>query len=447
MFNLLPQTMRNCEGVSRRASLQIGGLAGLGLGLPQLLAAERSAQNSNRETKDVNCILIWTRGGTSHHDTFDPKPDAPTSVKGEFGVIDTAVPGIQFTDIVPNMAKELKRFALLRSWNPQNGSHGTADQFVMSGRKFNAALPYPTYGSVVSWYKGFKNALPPFVQLGSQVDRRFGGGLAGILGLEHNAFEILADPNAKNFTVRDISFPGGVTNTRVDRRKRMLAAMDKLQRQAEQPAGKDVQAPAFDALDEHFKAAFDMITAPETKTAFKIEEETDALRDKYGRHTFGQNCLLARRMIESGVRFVTVTDGGWDTHSNNFKSLKSSRIPPVDQGLPALLTDLEDRGLLDSTLVVWLTDFGRTPNINSASGRDHWASAGFAIMAGAGVPGGSVIGATDEEGGRPIRNEYLSADIATTIYHKLGIPEDIIAQAPDGRPVRLIEGHTIREWV
>lgn len=441
MFNLLPQRLRDCEGVSRRGLLQMGGLAGLGVSLPQVLASERAAQSEGRPTSDVNCILVWTQGGTSHHDTFDPKPNAPTSVKGEFGVIDTAIPGIQFTEILPTMARELKRFAVLRSWNPQNGSHGTADQFVMSGRKFNASLHYPTYGSVVSWYKGFRNALPPFVQLGSSVDRRFGGGLAGILGLEHNPFEILADPNAKNFNVRDISYPGGVTRERVDRRKRMLSAMDDLQRQA------DVQAGAFDALDEHFKAAFDMITAPETKTAFRIEEESDALRDQYGRHKFGQSCLLARRMIENGVRFVTVTDGGWDTHQNNFKSLKDSRIPPVDQGLPALLADLEDRGLLDKTLVVWLTDFGRTPNVNSASGRDHWASAGFAIMAGAGIPGGSVLGATDEEGGRPIRDEYFSADIAATVYHKLGLPGDLIAQAPDGRPVRLIEGHPIKEWI
>lgn len=440
MLHLQPRSFRDCERVSRRASLQVGGLSLLGLNLPGLIAAERSAVAAGRETPDTNCILIWTQGGTSHHDTFDPKPDAPTSVRGEFGVIDTAVPGVQFTEIVPNMARELNRFALLRSWNPQNGSHGVADQYAMTGRRFNASLHYPTYGSVVSWYKGFRSALPPFVQLGSSIDRRFGGGLAGILGLEHNPFEILADPNAKNFTVRDISYPGGVSNERVDRRRQMLTAIDEVQRQA------DVQPKAFDALDENFRAAFEMITAPETKTAFRIEEETDELRDRYGRHKFGQNCLLARRLIESGVRFVTVTDGGWDTHQNNFKSLRDSRIPPVDQGLPTLLADLEDRGLLDSTLVVWLTDFGRTPNVNSASGRDHWASAGFAVMAGAGVPGGSVLGATDDEGGRPIRNEYTTEDIAVTIYQKLGIPADLIAQAPDGRPVRLVEGHPIREW-
>ncbi len=441
MLNFLPTTNRNCESISRRHMLQIGSLTGLGLSLPGFLSTQAANAASTSSSKENNCILIWTRGGTSHHDTFDPKPNAPVSVKGEFGVIDTAVPGVQFTEIVPTMAKELNRFGLLRSWNPQNGSHGTADQFVMSGRKFNAGVHYPTFGSVVGWQKGFKTALPPFVQLGSNVDQRFGGGMAGILGLEHNPFEVLADPNAKKFDVRDITPPQGVNSERIDRRQRMLSKIDSLQAYAEnQPA-------AFEAIDEHYQAAINMITAPETKKAFQIDEESDALRDKYGRNRVGQSCLLARRMIQSGVRFVTVTDGGWDTHSNNFKALKDSRIPPVDQGLPALLADLEDRGMLDSTLVVWLTDFGRTPNINSASGRDHWASSGFAIMAGAGIPGGSVVGATDEEGGKPIRNEYTSADIAATIYSKLGLPTDLIAHAPDGRPIRLIEGEPIREWM
>lgn len=441
MLNLLPGTFRDCERVSRRSALQIGALAGLGVSLPAWFAAKRAAADEGRPLVDRNCILIWTQGGTSHHDTFDPKPQAPASVKGEFGVIDTAVPGVQFTEICPNMARELGRFALLRSWNPENGSHGVADQFVMSGRKFNPAVHYPTFGSVVSWYKGFKTALPPFVQLGTAIDNRFGGGMPGILGLEHNPFTITTDPNAANFTVRDITPPAAVPGERIGRRQQMLAAIDDLQQRAE------LQPTAFDALDENFKAAFNMITAPETKRAFNLEEEPAELRDKYGRNRFGQSCLLSRRMIESGVRFVTITDGGWDTHADNFKSLKNSRIPPVDQGLPALLTDLADRGLLDSTLVVWLTDFGRTPGINSASGRDHWASAGFAIFAGAGIPGGSVLGATDDEGGKPIRDEHTSEDMAVTIYEKLGMPSDLIAQAPDGRPVRLIEGHPIREWM
>ncbi len=441
MLHLLPESLRDCERVTRRGLLQIGSISALGLSLPQLLAARKANASAGNASKDVSCILIWTQGGTSHHDTFDPKPNAPQSVRGEFGFISTAIPGVQFTDVVPNMARELNRFALLRSWNPQNGSHGIADQYVMSGRRFNGAVPYPTFGSVVSWNKGFQSALPPFMQLGSSIDRRFGGGSSGILGSEHNAFEITADPNAANFTVRDISLPGGVDSDRLSRRHKMLAAVDQLQRQT------DRQPAAFAALDEHYQAAINMITAPETKRAFKIEEETKELRDRYGRNRFGQSCLIARRLVENGVRFVTITDGGWDTHANNFKSLKNSRLPPIDQAIPTLLADLEDHGLLDTTLVVWLTDFGRTPNINSASGRDHWASAGFAIMAGAGVPGGAVLGATDEEGARPIQNEYSSEDIGVTIYEKLGLSPELIANTADGRPIRLIEGHPIKEWM
>jgi len=178
-----------------------------------------------------------------------------------------------------------------------------------------------------------------------------------------------------------------------------------------------------------------------------LSEEPAELRDAYGRNKFGQSCLLARRLIEAGVRVVTLTDGGWDTHADNFKALKNSRIPPLDKGLPQLLIDLENRGLLATTLVIWLTDFGRTPKINSASGRDHWANTGFAIMAGAGIPGGSVVGATDDDGGNVAKDEYTSEDIASTVYAKLGIPTDPIATTVDGRPVRLIEGETIKEWM
>jgi len=431
----------DCEAVDRRSFLQIGALAGLGMSLPTWLNARSALAAPGKASNDVNCILIWSQGGVSHHDTLDPKPGAPVSVKGEFNVIDTAVPGVKFTEICPTMAKELKRFAVLRGWNPHNGSHGTADQWVMSGRQFNPAVPYPCYGSVVSHYKGFKSSMPPFIQLGSSIDHRFGGGTAGVLGLEFNPFEILSDPNTDKFSVRDITPPSGVTMDRVDRRRRMLTAVDRLQRAV------DLQPAAYEALDENYKTALQMITAPETKRAFAIDEEDAALREAYGKNKFGQSCLLARRLVESGVRFVTVTDGGWDTHANNFKSLKDSRIPPVDKALPQLLIDLEQRGLLANTLVCWFSDFGRTPKINSASGRDHWATAGFAVMAGAGVPGGSVLGSTDDEGGFVTKDEYASEDIAATVYTKLGIPVDLIAQAQDGRPVRLIEGKPIKEWI
>jgi uncharacterized protein (DUF1501 family) len=424
-----------CDGVNRRSFLQIGALGGLGLSLSTYL--QQAAATTNK--LPTNCILIWTRGGTSHHDTLDPKPDAPTSVRGEYDVIDTAIPGVKFTEICPNLAKHADKFSVLRGWNPRNGSHGTADQYVMSGRKFNQAVAYPTFGSVMSHYHGFRTAMPPFIQLGTNVDRRFGGGSSGILGLEHMPFEIDADPNADKFSVRDITPPTGVSFARIDRRQSALARLDALQRNT------DIQQTAFAALDEHYEAAINMITAPETKQAFDLEKEDAKLREAYGKNRFGQSCLLSRRLIEAGVRFVTVTDGGWDTHSNNFKSLKTL-IPPVDQGLPQLLLDLEDRGMLDTTLVCWFTDFGRTPKINSASGRDHWSTAGFAVMAGAGIPAGTILGATDAEGGYVSKDEYFTDDIAATVYSKLGLPTDLIANAPDGRPVRLIEGRPIREW-
>ncbi|MCA9165037.1 MAG: DUF1501 domain-containing protein, partial [Planctomycetales bacterium] len=434
-----PTKLRDCERAGRRQFLlEVGSLAPLGLSLPLLLQAQSRANAATHEAKETNCILVWPRGGTSHHDTFDPKPEAAADVRGEFGVIDTAIPGVKFTEHVPTFAKELNRFALLRNLNPRNGSHGTADAIMMSGHKFNPAITYPCFGSVVAKEHGPRGVMPPFMQIGTQVDRRFGGGLAGYLGIAHNAFELPGDPNAENFTVRDITPPSGVSLERLARRQAALERIDRFQADVSQPAD------SLTAISDYYEHAFSMITSPETQRAFELSQEDTALRDRYGRHTFGQSCLLARRLVESGVRFVTVTSGGWDTHSNNFDGLKKL-LPPVDQGLPMLLEDLEQRGLLDTTLVVWLTDFGRTPKINSAAGRDHWSTAGFAIFAGAGVQGGAVIGATDDEGAKPVDAEYYPSDIAATIYAKLGIPLDKIHIAPDGRPMRLCEGRPIPE--
>ena len=359
-------------------------------------------------------------------------------MRGEFNFIGTALPGIQFTDEVPTFARELKRFALLRSLNPRNGSHGTADAIMLSGHRFNSSITYPCYGCVVAKEFGPRGVMPPYMQLGTNIDRRFGGGVAGYLGLGFNPFELPGDPNQKDFTVRDVTPPKGVNVERLQRRRSALATIDQFQRDVE---GK---ADVLKAIDDYYENAFGMITSPETQQAFSLDKEATSLRNNYGRSTFGQSCLLARRLIESGVRFVTVTSGGWDTHRDNFNGLKKL-LPPVDQGLPMLLQDLEHRGLLDSTLVVWLTDFGRTPKINSAAGRDHWSTAAFAVMAGAGTPAGVVIGKTDEEGAKPTEAEYYPDDIAATIYAKLGVPLDKIHIAPDGRPMRLVEGRVIPE--
>lgn len=438
MLNLLPGISSDCRGLQRRNFLQVGTLGGLGLGLPQWLRAKESRSSNDRE---MSCILVWTLGGTSHHDTFDPKPEAPQAIRGEFNTIPTAVPGVHFSELLPRLSKELNRYAVMRSLNPLTGAHGAADYVMLSGRRFSPVTIPPCYGSVISQQQGFKTLFPPFVQLGNAVNKFVGGGTAGFLGTAHNAFEIHTDPNNPAFTARDISLPTMIDRDRLARRSTMVQKIDALQRKV------DSEPEAYATIDKHVQSALKLISAPETKRAFDLNSEDPKLRDRYGRHPFGQRLLLSRRLIEAGVRFVTVSDNGWDTHADNFNALKTKLMPPVDEGFPQLLIDLEERGMLDTTLVVWLTDFGRTPQINAASGRDHWATSGFAVMAGAGIPGGSVIGKTDAEGGRAIQDEYLPEDIAATIYTKLGVPLDLMLPSQDGRLLRLNDGRVIREWM
>jgi len=419
--------------------LQVGSLTPLGLSLPALLRSQTAvAKTKFGPHQDVNCILIWTRGGTSHHETLDPKPQAKASIRGDFGTVNTALPGIRFSDQMPKFARHLKSFTVMRNFNPRNGSHATADAIMMSGKRFNPSITFPCYGSVVAKEKGFRTNLPPFAQIGTNVDHRFGGGYAGFLGLAYNAFVLPGDPNAKNFTVRDITPPKGISLKRLDRRRQALQAIGSLQR------GLDSRPDALQAIDKYYRNAFSMITSPATQKAFDLNTEKTSVRDEYGRTSLGQSCLLARRLIEAGTRFVTVTSGGWDTHTQNFKRLKSL-LPPLDSAFPALIADLKQRGLLETTLVVWLTDFGRTPIINSAAGRDHWSSAATLCMAGAGTPGGQVVGRTDEIGSHPVGQEYYTPALAATIYSKLGISLDTIHTAPDGRPIRLCEGKPIKE--
>ena len=273
MLDLPTRSIQKQDRISRRNVLQIGALGGLGISLPMALASKQALAKAGKSDSDINCILIWTQGGTAHQDTFDPKPDAPENIRGEFGTIATAIPGIPFTDMVPRMAKELKRFALLRGWAPRNSAHGIADQWVMSGRKFNQSLAYPCFGSVISQQRGAKTTMPPFAQLGGDVSRQYGGGTAGILGLQHNPLMLMGDPNAADFTVRDISPPRGMTSQRIDRRTSMLATIEALQRNA------DLQPEAFNALDKHYQTALTMITSPETKKVFEIDREDEGVRD------------------------------------------------------------------------------------------------------------------------------------------------------------------------
>jgi hypothetical protein len=436
VLKLFPQPTWNCQlGTRRRFLLEVGSLAGLGLSLDRVLRSQAAAA---APTRDMNCILIWTQGGTSHIDSIDPKPQASSDIRGEFGVIPTAVPGIPFSDLMQHFAKKLHTFAVLRNLNPQNGSHSVADAIMLSGKPFSPTLTYPCFGSVVAKVWGSRNSLPPFIQVGSHVDRRARGGTAGYLGIEYNPFELPGDPSSDKFSVRDVTPPGGISFSRVQRRKRALELLDNLPRKAEQ------HATAIEATDKFYQNAFDIIASPQTKKAFDLSAEKANVRDAYGRHYLGQGCLLARRLVESGSRFITVSSGGWDTHKDNFQRLRE-KLPPLDQAFPALVNDLHERGMLDSTLVVWMTDFGRTPVINANSGRDHSSTASFICMAGAGTPAGVVIGKTDATATRTEGGEYYSRDVAATIYTKLGFPLETAFTAPDGRPIFLCDGEPISE--
>jgi uncharacterized protein (DUF1501 family) len=438
MLDLFLGRAADCSGLSRRSFLQIGGLATFGLALPEFLRAREAVPVADR--KQVNCILLWMQGGPSHIDSFDPKPDAPAEIRGEFSSIPTTLPGIRFSEHLPRLAKATGDFSVIRGHDPKNGSHGTADHLMMSGHKFNASLPFPCYGSVVAKERGYKDGMLPFVQLGRFVDHRFNGGIAGFLGDEFNPFEVGEDPNAATFRVRDLSIENDAARARLDRRYSMLTDLEHYQKQVE---GAPVRA-----RDQFYEKAHGIITSPQAKKAFDIAAEPDRVRDRYGRTQLGQNCLLARRLIEAGVRFVTVTDGGWDTHVANFKSLKERLLPRVDAGFSALLEDLKLRGMLENTLVVWFGDFGRTPKVNPSAGRDHWATAGVACMAGGGIKPGQIVGQTNPLAEFVTDNPVTPQDLAATIYHCLGVPLHTWYKTQDGRPVELCpEGKPVRELV
>jgi uncharacterized protein (DUF1501 family) len=445
MFDLFHRrTSSECTGLSRRDFLRVGGLSALGLSLATYFRLHQQASASEeapRRRSDVNCILLWMHGGPSHIDTLDPKPDASVEVRGEFRAIPTVLPGARVCEHLPLLSRQMDKLSLIRGHDPQNGSHGHADHLMMSGHRFNPALPFPCYGSVVARERGYGGGMFPFVQLGRNIDRRFNGGIAGFLGDQYNAFEVHDDPSAAAFRVRDLSLASAADQSRLQRRYSILEELDGYQREIE-------SAPTVQARDEFYQRAHALITSPNAKRAFDLTLEPERVRDLYGRNALGQSCLLARRLIESGVHFVTVTDGGWDTHQNNFHSLADRLLPRLDRAYAALLQDLHQRGLLGNTLVVWFGDFGRTPKVNPSAGRDHWATAGVACMGGGGVRVGEVVGATNAQGEVVVDSPVRPQDIAATIYHALGIPLNTWYRSQDGRPIELVPtGRPVRQLV
>jgi hypothetical protein len=447
MFDFLTgRKSSDCRGLSRREFLRVGALSTLGLTLPAFLRLRHLQALANgpaASRRDVNCILLWMQGGPSHLDTFDPKPNAPAEIRGEFSTIPTRLPGIRISEHLPLLARQFDKLSLIRGHDPKNGSHGVADHLMMSGRPFNPAMAFPCYGSVVARERGYRNNMFPFVQLGRNIDRRFNGGVAGFLGDQYNPFEVTDDPAAAVFRVRDLSPPAGADPDRLDRRFAMLTEMDAAQSPLIASGSQQVEA-----RDAFYRRAHALVTSPAAQRAFNLDLESDRTRDQYGRNTLGQSCLLARRLIEAGVHFVTVTDGGWDTHTNNFRSLRERLLPRLDRAYAALLQDLHDRGLLDNTLVVWFGDFGRTPKVNPSAGRDHWSTAGVACMGGGGIKLGEVVGATNAAGEVVVNDPVSPQDLAATIYHALGVPLNTWLRAQDGRPIELVpEGRPIRQLI
>lgn len=423
-----------CDGMGRRDLLKVGLLTGWGLGLSQYFARLAVAQPLQPATAKA-CILVWLDGGPSHLETFDLKPDAPSEVKGPFRPIATNVPGIEYCELLAETAKLADKLTILRSVTSPLGEHGLANQYLLTGYEPTPSLVYPSFGSAMTHLQQQNAALPSYVAI-----PRAGSAGAGFLGSTCEPFATQGDPAKQDFRVPDIDFFSGVDAQRITRRRSFLAQLDQIQAEFER------SAPSGDPA---FAQAYRLVTSNEAKSAFDLSQEPQDVRARYGPRTFGQSCLLARRLVERGVPFVTINYSGWDTHADLVLQLKSGYsgadpgvglIPTFDLGFSALLGDLSERGLLEQTLVVAMGEFGRTPKLNSQGGRDHWPRVFSVAMAGGGVRGGQIIGSSDRMGESPRDQPITPKDLAFSAYTLLGLHPQTELRTPDGRPVQLNQG-------
>jgi hypothetical protein len=420
-----------CDGLTRREILKLGMVAPFGLSLTDYFRLRALAPLEKAD--EVSCILIWLDGGPSHLDTFDPKPDAPAEIRGDFKAIATSVAGVQICEHLPRTGRIMDRVALVRSLTHDLGNHDTGSRYLLTGHRPTPALEYPSLGSLVASQVGLSHALPPYIAIPEGVPSSGGG----FLPAPFNPFSVGGDPGAAGFQVRDLTPPEGVSFDRIDRRRAMLEVIDGFSGLVEGAIG-------MKGRDSFYEQAFRLMASPDAKAAFDLGKESQAVRSRYGHHRIGASCLLARRLIEAGTRFVTVVDTGWDHHQQIFKALPdayfpgSGKLPRLDQAYSALIEDLESRGMLEKTLVVLMGEFGRTPKINSQGGRDHWPRAGCALLAGGGVRGGQAIGETDAHGELPKDRAVSPEDLAQTILSILGIDTSKEIVAPGGRPVKIL---------
>lgn len=430
----------NCNGLGRRDFLQIGMGAVGGLAFSDILALRaQAAQARGKVSPDqINVILVWLDGGPSHYETFDPKPDAPQDIRGEFKSIPTSVPGVHFCETLPLLAKSFKKFSVVRSICHKDPNHGGGNHYLMTGCPTPVPVGcgafvsfHPSFGSMVSYERGVRNGLPAYMSLPSVS--RSGG--PNFLGAQHAPFVIGGDPSGKSFRVRDVAIPQSISEGRAMGRNELRVSLDRMQRIADKQA--DDPTVGF---DQFYAQGLELVTSPRAQAAFDLSKESEKTRKLYGENDFGQRLLLARRLAEVGVSFSVAYWGGWDHHRSLFKSYKADYAWKLDQGLNGLITDLEERGMLDSTLVLCLGEFGRTPKINKDGGRDHWPGAMSVLMAGAGIPGGQIVGATDPKGYYASENIYSPEDFAVTLYTKLGIDPHQLLHTSTGRPVHLVNG-------
>lgn len=427
---------RFCNGVTRRNALQIGSLGLLGgLGLPELLKQEAGAAGSR--AKAEACIMLFLEGGPSTIDMWDLKPDAPEEIRGPFRPIATSVPGTFVGEHCPLSAKAADKYSIIRSYSHEDNGHVTGYYYVMTGRRprfrdgQNSRIPanvlFPSIGSRVARELGLGGSVPSYINLPSPMD----AGGPGFYGPEYAPFVIESDPVQPDFEVRDLQLPSGITSARMSRRQRLLSGVEGLK---STPGGRAGE------LSTYYQKAHDLITSPAARKAFDIHSEPESLRKRYGYSTLGQCALLSRRLVEAGCRFIGVDNPGWDTHVDCFRSLKDDLVPQADRAFSALVTDLEERGMLESTLVIMMGEMGRTPRVNKSVGRDHWGKAQSVLIAGGGVRGGRVIGATDQHASKPIRDEVSIHDLHRTIFTLMGIATDKTYYTPLGRPVPVLEG-------
>ena len=431
MLNILPGGYRTCEGLSRRSLLKVGALSFGSLGLSTLLRSRAEAAASGRPSRDVSVILLWQGGGPSHLDMWDLKPQAPAEFRGTFSPIPSNVPGYQVGEHMPKIAKVCDKLCIVRSCTHPDSGHQSATHMLLTGYKPTNDIPsneVPSYGSIVAKEMGPRRAgFPAYVAV-PQGPR---GSAAAYLGVEYNPFNTMDEPNSDSFKVRNLQLPDGVSFSQLERRMTMLKHFDTIRR--------DVDASGVLAgMDTFTQQAWELVTSPKVQDAFDVAKEKTTLREAYGRTKMGQGMLLARRLVEAGVRFVTVDTGGWDTHGNNFETLKTKKLPEFDAGYSALISDLDERGLLDSTLVLTWGEFGRTPRINSNSGRDHWSNVFTAVLAGGGLKRGVILGESDARAEFPKERPTSPQDVLATMYHQLGINRHKSYVNDANRPVEIL---------